>query len=208
MDRGGRKVRRAAGRTTVPRSARYIEGSQPPDRIQFAWRRHRRGARPGADFARTQDGRQRGGILSGRMYGAHRSRRILPPDHGGEPRTKSAAPHHGHRVLLRVRLCPARSFRASCAVGCARRHPRLSPDGCIVPAWRADRRATAQNRKRYILEMGANPGLQDAAIKTPPPGAHVLSREELVRYRVETSAPYESDWMQYQEPKGPSDRTC
>jgi hypothetical protein len=59
------------------------------------------------------------------------------------------------------------------------------------------------NRKRYILEMGANPGLQDAAIKTPPPGVHVLSREELVRYRVETSAPYESDWMQYQEPKGP-----
>jgi hypothetical protein len=31
------------------------------------------------------------------------------------------------------------------------------------------------NRKRYILEMGANPSLQDAAIKTPPPGVHVLS---------------------------------
>ena len=60
------------------------------------------------------------------------------------------------------------------------------------------------NRKRYILEMGANPGLQDAAIKTPPPGVHVLSRDELVRYRVETSAPYESDWMQYQEPRGPN----
>ena len=58
------------------------------------------------------------------------------------------------------------------------------------------------NRKRYILEMGANPGLQDAAVKTPPPGVHVLSRDELVRYRVETSAPYESDWMQYQEPRG------
>src|SRR5215510_2359404 len=59
------------------------------------------------------------------------------------------------------------------------------------------------NRKRYILEMGANPDLQDAAIKTPAPGLHVLSREELARYRVETSAPYESDWMQYQEPRGP-----
>jgi len=58
------------------------------------------------------------------------------------------------------------------------------------------------NRKRYIQEMGANPGLQDAAIKTPPPGVHVLSRDELVRYRVETSAPYESDWMQFQEPRG------
>jgi hypothetical protein len=58
------------------------------------------------------------------------------------------------------------------------------------------------NRKRYILEMGANPGLQDAAIKTPPPGVYVLSREELVRYRVVTGAPYESDWMQYQEPRG------
>jgi hypothetical protein len=59
------------------------------------------------------------------------------------------------------------------------------------------------NRKRYILEMGANPDLQDAAIKTPPPGVHVLSREELVVYHVETSAPYESGWMQYQEPRGP-----
>ena len=36
------------------------------------------------------------------------------------------------------------------------------------------------NRKRYILEMGANPDLQDASIKTPAPGVHVLSREELV----------------------------
>ncbi len=59
------------------------------------------------------------------------------------------------------------------------------------------------NRKRYILEMGANPDLQDASIKTPAPGVHVLNREELVRYRVETSGPYESDWMQYREPRGP-----
>jgi len=59
------------------------------------------------------------------------------------------------------------------------------------------------SRKRYILEMGANPGLQDAAIKTPPPGVYVLSRDELVRYAVETSARYESDWMPYQEPRGP-----
>src|SRR5262245_24916320 len=58
------------------------------------------------------------------------------------------------------------------------------------------------NRKRYILEMGADPGLQEAALKTQPPGVYVLSRDELVRYRVETSAPYESDWMLYQEPRG------
>src|SRR5262245_36215074 len=58
------------------------------------------------------------------------------------------------------------------------------------------------NRKRYILEMGANPDLQDATTKTPPPGVHVLSRDELVRYRVETSAPYESNWIPYQEPRG------
>src|SRR5215475_8173076 len=57
------------------------------------------------------------------------------------------------------------------------------------------------NRKRYILEMGANPDLQDAAVKTPPPGVYVLSRDELVRYAVE-SARYESDWMPYQEPRG------
>jgi hypothetical protein len=58
------------------------------------------------------------------------------------------------------------------------------------------------NRKRYILEMGGNPDLQDAASKTPPPNVHVLSRDELVRYRIETTAPYESDWMQYQESRG------
>jgi hypothetical protein len=58
------------------------------------------------------------------------------------------------------------------------------------------------SRKRYILEMGANPGLQDEAMKTPPPGVYVLTRDELVRYAVETSARYESDWMPYQEPSG------
>ena len=108
----------------------------------------------------------------------------------------------GADVLLRVRLCPAWSVRASCAGGCARRNSRLSPDGCIVQPGALTVEQLHNNRKRYILEMGANPGLQDAAIKTPPPGVHVLSRDELVRYRVETSAPYESDWMQYQEPRG------
>jgi hypothetical protein len=58
------------------------------------------------------------------------------------------------------------------------------------------------NRKRHVLEMGANPALQDAAMKTPPPSVHVLNRAELIRYRVQASAPYESDWMQYQEPRG------
>jgi hypothetical protein len=58
------------------------------------------------------------------------------------------------------------------------------------------------SQKRYILEMGANPSLEDEAIKTPPSGLYVLSRDELVRYAVETSARYESDWMPYQEPSG------
>src|SRR5215470_4250787 len=118
------------------------------------------------------------------MQGTHRSRRILPPDHAGEPRIKSAAPHCGRRVLLRVRLCAAWSVCPPRARGCARRNSRLGPNGCIYPARRA------------------NPGLQDAASQIPPPNVQVLSRNELVRYRVETTAPYESDWMQYQEPRG------
>ena len=135
------------GRTTIPRSARHLEGPQLADRVQFTGRRHRGGARPGANFARTQNGRQRGRILSGRMQGAHSSRRILPPDHGGEPRIKGSAPHRGRRVFLRVRLCLARSVHASCASGCAGRNPRRNPDGCIVPARVADCRANAQQQK-------------------------------------------------------------
>jgi hypothetical protein len=51
--------------------------------------------------------------------------------------------------------------------------------------------------KRYMLEMGVDPGLVDAAQKIPPERMHILSREELSRYGIETRDSYETNWMPY-----------
>jgi hypothetical protein len=41
-------------------------------------------------------------------------------------------------------------------------------------------------RKRYVLEMGADPGLVDVAQKIPFDRAHVMSRDEIARFGIET----------------------
>ena len=102
---------------------------------------------------------------------------------------------------LKAQLCTADAVCYSACVyallGASARHvPADARVGIHAPAPTAESSRpgspTAEqlhdSRKRYILEMGANPSLEDEAIKTPPPGVHVLSRDELVRYAVETSA--------------------
>ena len=42
------------------------------------------------------------------------------------------------------------------------------------------------SRKRYVREMGADPELVDLAAKTPAESLHILSRDEIVRFRIET----------------------
>jgi hypothetical protein len=111
-------------------------------------------------------------------------------------RTKGAVCHSA--CVYALLGASARHVPADASVGIHASAPTAEPSNPGAPT----AEQLHNNRKRFILEMGANPDLQDAAIKTPPPGVHVLSRDDLVRYRVETSGPYESDWMQYQEPRG------
>jgi hypothetical protein len=52
-------------------------------------------------------------------------------------------------------------------------------------------------RKRYVIEMGVDPGLDDAAQKVPAERMHILSREEITRYGIENRDSYETGWMPY-----------
>jgi len=54
-------------------------------------------------------------------------------------------------------------------------------------------------RKRYVLEMGVSPGLVDLSMKTASDSLHILSRDEIAQFGIETRAAYETDWMPYEE---------
>ncbi len=50
-------------------------------------------------------------------------------------------------------------------------------------------------RKRYIIEMGADPGLVDTAEQVRFDRLHVLTRREIAKFGVETRGLYETPWM-------------
>jgi hypothetical protein len=50
-------------------------------------------------------------------------------------------------------------------------------------------------RKRYIIEMGADPGLVDTAEQVRFDRLHVVTRQEIAKFGVETHGPYETPWM-------------
>jgi hypothetical protein len=52
-------------------------------------------------------------------------------------------------------------------------------------------------RKRYVLEMGVNPGLVDFSRRFS--GIHVLNRDEIAEFGIETGVPFETEWMPYEE---------
>jgi hypothetical protein len=54
-------------------------------------------------------------------------------------------------------------------------------------------------RKRYVLEMGVDPGLVDATSKVPSDSLHRLSRSEIAQFGIETRGAYETPWMLYQD---------
>jgi len=54
-------------------------------------------------------------------------------------------------------------------------------------------------RKRYVLEMGVSPGLVDLSMKTASNSLHILSRDEIVQFGIETRPAYETDWIPYEE---------
>jgi len=53
--------------------------------------------------------------------------------------------------------------------------------------------------KRYLVEMGVDPGLVDVAAKVSPDRVRYLSREEIARFGIESSEFYETAWMPYED---------
>jgi len=52
--------------------------------------------------------------------------------------------------------------------------------------------------KRYMIEMGVDPGLIDAAAEINADRVRFMSRDEIARFGVETRGYYETQWMTYQ----------
>jgi hypothetical protein len=52
--------------------------------------------------------------------------------------------------------------------------------------------------KRYMAEMGVDPGLVDAAAEISPDRVRVLGRAEITRFGVETRGTYETPWLAHQ----------
>lgn len=52
--------------------------------------------------------------------------------------------------------------------------------------------------KRYVIEMGVDPGLIDAAAKVSPDRIRYMSRDEIARFGVETRGSYETSWTLYE----------
>jgi hypothetical protein len=49
--------------------------------------------------------------------------------------------------------------------------------------------------KRYVIAMGVDPGLIDAAAKVSPDRIHYMSRDEIARFGIETRGFYETQWL-------------
>ena len=49
--------------------------------------------------------------------------------------------------------------------------------------------------RRYVLEMGVDPGLVDAALKVGPGRTRQLARDEITRFGIETRGRYETPWI-------------
>jgi hypothetical protein len=71
------------------------------------------------------------------------------------------------------------------------------PQGAHIPA-ELRARFKAQNQqliRRYLVDMGIHPGLLDAADKIPHDSIRALSREEMVRFKIDTRSVVESGWI-------------
>jgi hypothetical protein len=53
--------------------------------------------------------------------------------------------------------------------------------------------------KRYVIEMGVDPGLIDAAAKISADTVRFLSRDEIARFGIEVRDFYETSWMLHQQ---------
>jgi len=70
------------------------------------------------------------------------------------------------------------------------------PKNVIISA-QTRARFKAENQhaiRRYLVDMAIPPGLLDAAEKVPHESIHLLSREEIVRFKIDTRNAVESSW--------------
>lgn len=71
------------------------------------------------------------------------------------------------------------------------------PSGAKVPA-KVRAKFRAENKqmiRRYLVDMGIQPALLDAAEKIPHDSIRALSREEMVRFNIDTRSLVESGWI-------------
>jgi hypothetical protein len=61
---------------------------------------------------------------------------------------------------------------------------------------------TQNSLRRYVVAMGVDPGLVDAAAKIPSRTFRGLSRSEMERFDIETRGVYETPWFAYHGPAG------
>jgi hypothetical protein len=61
---------------------------------------------------------------------------------------------------------------------------------------------TENSLRRYVMGMGADPALVDAAAKIPSRSFRGLSRGEMERFGIETRGVYETPWFAYHGPAG------
>jgi hypothetical protein len=54
--------------------------------------------------------------------------------------------------------------------------------------------------KRYVVEMGVDPGLVDAIAAIPYDRPRIMTRDEITRFGIETRGFYETAWMPYEDP--------
>src|SRR5262249_22011285 len=61
---------------------------------------------------------------------------------------------------------------------------------------------TENSLRRYVMGMGVDPALVDAAAKVPSRSFRGLSRGEMERFGIETRGVYETPWFAYHGPAG------
>src|SRR5262245_28274902 len=61
---------------------------------------------------------------------------------------------------------------------------------------------TENSLRRYVMRMGVDPALVDAAAKIPSRTFRGLSRGEIERFGIETRGVYETPWFAYHGPAG------
>jgi hypothetical protein len=61
---------------------------------------------------------------------------------------------------------------------------------------------TENSLRRYVMGMGVDPALVDAAAKIPSRSFRGLSRGEMERFGIETRGVYETPWFAYHGPAG------